>query len=889
MYPQQKTYKYCDFQTLKETTITMGFSGDTYTQKTVTNGNGIITEEYRTYQKFYIKDSITGDIRYDIWGNIKYDVTEVINENGEETTAIKAVRRDIPINYSTDELIKYVTVIRKFPYYKDGDIIYTKTITYDKYILLDQQYIPTECTDQPSGCAVTIISATATAPTFRGTDDGKITLVVSGCTGATNNITYNLNGAEITTTGNLTGYTYTGLKAGKYVVLVRQGLCYDQETVYVTEGQFKTGDLSVYKPKSITAVNNPIVLKLGTAINSALPLKSKSRIYFNETVTEGTTITITLTYPINYTATFTSRYFPNSNSYFLCTALKDSNGIQIGTNTADDIALSIAQAIQSDTILSRLYNITNVDKSVYIEAKEPIEYLDLTTSNCVINNNQLKLETIVNGSAAYDGALSSNYSLYCELFINPNLQYGATPNLNDFYKIGELELPFQSNNIHQFQLDSLLKNYTSTPAINFGQTGFTSMPAMIIPYYVKYGEKFPLIENSNTIKKRHKGTTDVLYAINSALNYEDANDMESYDGISISGLNPLFTITGDLNAMTLTATDYLEIGGEVVTDIQFKAFDWVYGITYDWQTGNTFTVANKGTYEIYIKGKTNGNYYTVSRKYLINDHYMGYSAYEHILPQKINNVKWLTNSPSSLYVQRNSKQYLSFLLKMNYGKQLDVKGDIYYYDGTSTTGVTFFNITSGATNYGGVTLLACGYDELGLEALENSGNTKVRRVDFAVYQTDVYGSVPLTEIKTFLYEIDEMPTRFGTAFLNKLGTWDIFDWVGEIIQDENISRNTINNPRTINFDGSSPYGFKYNSVYDTKYTKKFIVNSGIIDADTYNWLQELLQSNVIYNYTSEHQNYLMVDSYLSSKSTNTNEYTIQVTFIETINENNVSI
>lgn len=877
-----KTYQYCDLSTLSEVDVTMTvLTGSTFTQQYLLSDGGCVWDQY-TPITLTLENAISTDltvwIQYlnEVRGYDEILLTSQLS-NAEQYIITKG-NTSITVNILTT---KYITCYRDTSIWR---FYYKKNLN-----LLNQLYQPDECTGQPVGCDVGIVSATATAPTQRGSNNGTIALVVSGCTGATNNVTYKLNGVDITTSGNLTGYTYTGLKSGTYVVLVKQDLCYYQQVVYVPEGQFKTGNFTYNLPALITAVNNPIVLELNTAINSLNPLRSKSRIYYNTTVTEGTTITINLTYPKAYTATFTAKEYPDNSSYFLCSILKDSNGIQIGTNTANDIALSLGQAIQSDTLLSRLYYITVVDYSVYLEAKEPIEYLDLNINNCIISNGQLKLQTIVLGSAAYDGQLSSNYSLYAELYANSNMQYGETPNLNDFKYIGELEIPFQNNNKHQFQLNQILKNYVETPKIDFTLTGFTSMPSMLTSYYVKYGEKFPLVENSNTIKKRNKGTTDVFYTVNSALNFENVNNMGSYDGISISGLNPSFTITGDLNAMTLTATDYLEIGGEVVTDIQFKAFDWVNSIAYNWQTGNTFTVANKGTYEIYIKGKTNGNYYTVSRKYLINNHYMGYSAYEHILPQKINNVKWLTNSPSSLYVQRNSKQYLSFLLKMNYGKQLDVKGDIYYYDGTSTTGVTFFNITSGATNYGGVTLLACGYDELGLEALENSGNTKVRRVDFAVYQTDVYGSVPLTEIKTFLYEIDEMPTRFGTAFLNKLGTWDIFDWVGEIIQDENITRESINTPRPIMSDGSSMLGFKYNSVYNTKYTKKFVVNSGIIDASTYNWLQELLQSNVIYNYTSEHQNYLMVDSYISSKSTNTNEYTIQVTFVETINENNVSI
>jgi hypothetical protein len=120
---------------------------------------------------------------------------------------------------------------------------------------------------------------------------------------------------------------------------------------------------------------------------------------------------------------------------------------------------------------------------------------------------------------------------------------------------------------------------------------------------------------------------------------------------------------------------------------------------------------------------------------------------------------------------------------------LRCEGDVYYYNGTVTTGVTFFQITSGSTtNFGGMTILAVGSKELGLDALENSGNTKVRRVDFAVVQNTPDGDFPLTETKTFLYEIDEAPTKFGVAFLNTYGAWDVYDFTGEIVRDQNVTR-----------------------------------------------------------------------------------------------------
>ena len=88
--------------------------------------------------------------------------------------------------------------------------------------------------------------------------------------------------------------------------------------------------------------------------------------------------------------------------------------------------------------------------------------------------------------------------------------------------------------------------------------------------------------------------------------------------------------------------------------------------------------------------------------------------------------------------------------------------------------------------------------------------------------------------------------------------------------------------------GAAAVGFQYNSTIDTTYTKIITVNTGIIHEDTYYFLQGLLQSNRIYHYDDIHQNYLNVMGQTSTKSTNTNEYTLQIQFKETISENNVN-
>jgi hypothetical protein len=680
------------------------------------------------------------------------------------------------------------------------DPSYTSLYQWQSGTTLDnQQTLPIGCTAQPSGCTIQTSGVTINPPTNRGDNDGSIVFAITGNTGTT--ITWKING--VTDGVGNTPHTFSGLTAGFYTIIAYEGFCYAQEAdVVLPDGQFFTQPFITGSPVALTAANNPIVLQLQTAINSPLPKPAKSRLNINNVVAIDTTITFNITYPQVYTATFTAKGFPDSNIKFLATNLTDQNGIVVGTNSADEIATSIAECLQQDIVLRRLYYITNNATDVLLTARENTPNLNLTTAQVSISNVGIQLLTDQLGASNFEGQLSGNYSLYTEVYVNPDLEFGNTPVEADFIRVGELQIPYQKDNLHKFQVETILKNFVQSTPPDFTFTGFTTLPDYDCAYFLKYGEIFPLIANSQTKKKRYKGKSTFLTTCNAALNFEDANDMTGYLGTRLTGL---------------TATN--------------------------------------GTYPL-------------------------------------SGITWLTNSPQTLYVQRNSKQYLSFLLQRNYassGRTLSCNGDIYFYNGTVITGVTFFQITSGiTTNFGGLTMLAVGYDALGLAGYENSGNTKVRRVDFSVYNNDSNGSYPLTEVKTFLYEIDEQPLRFGVAFLNKFGCWDIFDFVGEVVSDEDITRENYQVPRQINPDGSSPKGFIANSVYNTQYVPKWTLNSGTIDALTYEWLQELLESNRVYSYTNQHQNFLIVTSYTANKSTNVNEYTLQLILSESIGENNVA-
>lgn len=797
---QTKTYQFCNYSVMSGVTVSLDICCPYVSDWTwVLFGAPVLTfHSEMEVLTFSIPVALPEDLRvyYSSWSKTVDKGVTTWEGRSQISALIPAGQTSVVFSAMT-----YSTLFSQ-PGIPPTDPSYVNLYQWQSGTTLDNQpSLPVGCTSQPSGCTVTSTGYTVTAPTLRGLADGTILFGVTGNTGTT--LTWYLDGTPVYT-GN-TPYTYTGLTSGFHTVRVMEGFCYAQEAdVYVPDGQFFTGTMIVSEPADLTAANNPIILQIETATNSPNPMPAKGTITIvsGGTISDGDSITFSLTYPQVYEAVFTAKGYPDRTSYFLASVLKDSTGVNVGSNTVSEIATSLAECIQQDIILRRLYYVTNDSNKVYLVAKVNTPSLNLTTQYVTVNANDITLAPTQYGQAQFDGQATADYSIYAEIYINTSLEFGGTPVASDYNRIAQLELPFQADNKHKFQLDSVLKNFVVTTPIDFTYTGFTTLPEYDVAYYVKYGEIFPLIANSTTKRKRWKGTTGFKVTTNAALNWEDTNDMSSYLGVELTGY-------------TATTGSYPRSG-----------------------------------------------------------------------------VTWLTNSPSTLYVQRDSKQFLSFLLPKFYassGRTLSCRGDVAYYNGVTTTGITFFQITSGSTtNFGGLTALNVGYDGLGLQALESSGNTKVRRVDFAVYQTDVNGTYPLTTVKTFLYEIDEAPTKFGTAFLNKYGTWDIFDWVGEVVDDSNITREEYQVPREIGVGGGSPAGFIANSVYDTKYTKKHTVNSGTIDANTYIWLQELLQSNMIYSYSEEHQNFLIVENATSTKSTNTNEYTIQVTFKETLFENNVA-
>ena len=664
------------------------------------------------------------------------------------------------------------------------EVTQTKDVT-----LLDQPEIPSICND-PS-CVFKITGHTKTNPTSRGQNDGSITVSTSGGTG---NIIWKLNGITQPQTSFVA--TFSSLKSGNYIISAEDDGCTSSLLVFLPDGEFRTGNFSVTDPTlHAVAVENPVILTLRTALSSISPSYAVNTFQITGTIT-NVTIEFNLSYPYQYYAIFKSKAFPDRGNYFLESILRDNVGNVVGSNTTTEIATSLAEVFQKDAILSRLFFITNSGTTVTLKSKEYNSEFNLSSSNVTITGNNVTLTNTIPGVTQYDGQISPEYSLYGELYVNEDLRYGQTPDIDHYNRVIELELPYNRTNIHQFDFSSALKNFVFSNKLDFTFTGYTYLNYPMGNYFIKYGEKYPLIVGQNTKKKRYKGETGFGWFLNASLDYEKPNNLDVYlkrQRILIFGVSGLYIDSG---------------------------------------------------------------------------------------------FRFLNTAPNTKISNRGCKEFLSFIIKEDYGFPLALYANITLFDGTRYLNQKMYDIHTGTTYNGGIIVVNAGFADLGLGSYETS--SKVRRVDLTIMQ-DGYGYwVPYSETKSYHLDIDDHCNMFNVAFLNSLGTYETYSFNGELIESQDTERIMYQRPYDLKSDGSAEPGFLYNATMDTKLTRKYMLNTGIIDDDTFYFLRGLLNSNRIYHYDGEYQNNINIINESAVKSSNDNGYSIQIEVIETININNVS-
>ena len=791
-----KIYRFCDSGNVGvNTTITLtegSCNYDSSWQETYNNGSQVAN--YTVY-----KVGITLSASTAPYENMVVNYSYHFLENTSYGTSLDETFYDtVVFPAGQTSYTFYLECLRQYNYrdYNDGRMDESSETTRDTFVVESQAIQPT-CGTQPSGCTLNVSGYTITAPTQRGLTNGSIFVAITGATGS-DDVSYYLNGNLQTSTGATSGYTFSNLKAGVYNVYIQEGDCYDQLIgLVVPEGEFRTGDFYTERePADLVAADNPIINNVTTKIINPSAVKNKVKFTIDGAITNNTKITFNLTSPFAYTQTFYAKHFPNKSNYFLASTLTNAQAVPVGTNSASEIAVSLAQVLQNDSVLSKVYYVENTANTVFLTARETGSRFNLSLNNqVVITGNNIGFTSLITGQDKYDGQLTDNYNIYMEVFTNanPQNQYPELGTTLDYVKIAELSMPFNQNNQHKFNLSEVVKTQVNTPMPNNGMT-MAVLTEPLRSFYCKLGEIYPLVANTNTLKKRYKQDSGYFWAINSSLDREVINDMTAYMG---------------------DAGNYL-------------------GIDY------------------------------------------------------FDNVPFLTNSPS-LTITRNSNNYLYFLLEKNYGNTLTLRADIYLNDGSIIYNVNLLNITTTSTNAGGVCVVNVGFNKLGLGSYETSGK-KIAYYDLKVIQVlGSYGSIPYTQTKRYYVNQNTYPNMLGINFQNKLGMFDSFEFIGVVEETVNREIQTYTKPLAYGNAGNVPVGFNSKTVYSNKVTKTITANTGWISSEVFNWLNELNTSKVIYSYTENYINYLVLTDLTYVKNSNDDSYNVTCTFEHTIFDNSVSI
>lgn len=782
-----KTYQYCTNCTGSTQSVTVSLQATSCTDyQNGINGYGDYVHYTRTNLTVTIPSAIGCNLKVRIKGNFEWTTSTGYYFSGN--TNAQPIDITIPAGQVSGTLSNQDCL--QYTIWKNNPANWQKLE--ENYTIQPQVTIPT-CT-QPLGCHITITGTTVVKPSLIGATNGSITAHISGATGSS--YQFRLNGGIAQSSP-----TFSNLAAGTYQLLVTEGACFNSVTVVVGAGAYNTSDFSVVEPAKLVASENPIMLTLGSAFfdGTSNIQYSTTNLTVQSGITNNYKMHFNLISPIAYTVDFYAKDLPNKNTYFLSNTLRDTAGNFVKSNNNNDIAASLAQALETDIVIGAAYFVNVNNNVVTLKAKTPssrfdLDYTDITTSKAdgTVVTTGVTVSLVQSGTNPYEANIIDNYRFYAELYApNKNLEYGSTLSSSQFNRITELQLPFTNDNEQKFNFSEICKSFVLTPKPNYELSGFTTVTTYMQPYFIKYGELYPLIPNTPTAKKKQKGTTGYIWVANAALDFEQPNVMTGYTGQTISG---------------------------------------------------------------YLR-----------------------------------NVPFLTNSPQTKRASRRQRELLYFIVPQNLNQgTLAVKGDIIFWDGTTLASQTFITITTNSINFGGAFQINVSFDVLGLPAIESSNNKLIKQLNIAVY-SGTGTSRNVTTVKSYVYDLEEKTNRVGLSWLNKLGTFDTFDFVGQSEASTDRTSKSYTLARDINIDGSVDDGFKYNASYDVHTTKKLTVNSGWIDSQTFDWLGEIVNSNEIYIYSEVHDNYVNITGFKYTKSSNDTLYNIQLELSETIYENNISV
>lgn len=255
--------------------------------------------------------------------------------------------------------------------------------------------------------------------------------------------------------------------------------------------------------------------------------------------------------------------------------------------------------------------------------------------------------------------------------------------------------------------------------------------------------------------------------------------------------------------------------------------------------------------------------------------------------------KFLTSFPEDKYVTDKSRELLYFIVPKNIRNPLSLHADIEFWNGTKIDNRRIYTFFSGSNvntidNYGGVFIANVSH-EYCLKAIETeNGNAQIKRATFYL-RYGVNSFFVWSERKSYFFyqvgsrELDD--NYYPLAFLNELGSFDTFEFVGNNEKTVDRTKSSLTLPYVLNADGSIASNSRSSINYGVQTTNKIVVNSGIINQNHFDWLLQLVKSNEIYNCKTGES--LKLDSFKWSKSALSNDYQIELTLISSITNNSV--
>jgi hypothetical protein len=272
-----------------------------------------------------------------------------------------------------------------------------------------------------------------------------------------------------------------------------------------------------------------------------------------------------------------------------------------------------------------------------------------------------------------------------------------------------------------------------------------------------------------------------------------------------------------------------------------------------------------------------------SRDINITNHYNGrlFGSNKTILPNYSNNA--LSNRPyeTSMYNAIKKNSYVNdykFLVGFWYNYDAELRLDINlraYNSSNAQTGNVFFPVeTSSVDKFYQLDLSPSVLNDYANIINSNTSYIKIRLQRTEVSTGDQYDI--LKDYKIIL-KCENRYNPITLIWLNKLGTYDSFTFPKVSKKSYNITKKNYNQLEYyIGGDGASHYyngdiGNDNKPTYNVNFKESKIINSDLINEETYTWLNELLISPLVY---------MQSDYYDAMTDNDTSNYLIPITITD---------